>query len=114
MLKLKTKTEFGVQTTQGIEQKTIRVIINGGSFDINNLLGNGYFYYLNENLQAVQMNGISLFKLWADISSSGDLKTELTHVLKDAFLEGLEEGVNYGTIASDYEIDNDEINHLNE
>jgi len=107
MLKLKTKTEFGVQTTQGVEQKTIRVILNGGSFDTNNLLGNGYFYYLDANLQAIPMSGISLFKLWVDISTSGDLKTELTNVLKDAFLSGLESGVNYGTVAIDYEIDND-------
>lgn len=126
MLKLKTKTEFQVIDGRSIKYVIIRMITSHISLlDINNVKVEGYYYYINEEGQVIKLSdfGANSLKLWDDItalenmpesplldfSSNRNLKTVFMQRLKElTFLQlQIEEMDNYGTIASDFIIDND-------
>lgn len=126
MLKLKTKTEFQVIDGRSIKYVIIRMITSHISLlDINNVKVEGYYYYINEDEQVIKLSdfGTNSLKLWDDItyleniedsplenfSSNRNLKTVFLQRLQElTFLQlNIEETDNYGTLMTDWEVDND-------
>jgi hypothetical protein len=120
MLKLKTKTEFTAPTDRGVVQTTIHFIIDGVFIDQNNITPRGYYYWydeagkiyqrhigdptLLENVKLAEDNGVvpslaSTVSIYANIIQR---LGEFTHLQMLA-----EETENFGTLASDWEVDND-------
>ena len=127
MLKLKTKTEFTAPTERGTVQTIIHFIIDGLFIDKNNIAPKGYYYWYDETGAIYQrhIGDITLLSMVKELEDSGTVPIlgsttniydniiqrlgEFTHLQMLA-----EEGTNFGTTADDWEVDNDEINHLNE
>ena len=120
MLKLKTKTEFAVQSGRVTKNVIIRLIVDGLRMDINNVIPSGSYYYFNENNEAVILDRIVENPiLWSDIAlieqglptmtSNSSLFTDLNQRLFQLvnFKLHSEGTSNYGTTDTDYEIDND-------
>lgn len=124
MLKLKTKTEFQVPHDRGVKSVIVRMIISHFSMiDINNIKLEGYYYFLDEQGNAVKLPnsdfGQNAMKQWSDIEalenanivsvfeSTKNLKSNLLQRLKELTLIQLQQeaGENYGTIVSDWEED---------
>lgn len=120
MIKLKTKTEFQVPSARGVKLAIIRMIVDGVFFDANNITARGYYYYLDENGQVVRLDslGKSSSKEWSIVEQvENNFLQDFTNQrnLKNVCIQRLQEftnmqltqenGENYGTIASDWEID---------
>jgi hypothetical protein len=107
MLKLKTKTEFTLPTKTGVVQSVIRLTIDSQFTDINNVIPNGYFYYPDENGVLMQRD-TDFLTLWSDISSITTIEQGVSLAdLEDIVRLKLESGNYYGTVSSDWIIDND-------
>ena len=116
MLKLRTKTEFEAPGDRVNVQTVIRVIIDGLFLDNNNADPKGYYYYNDENGKLVQKH-IKSLKQWSDVelaetqlpplASSTNLKSNILQRLSEFFFLQIqmEAGENFGTIASDWELD---------
>lgn len=116
MLKLRTKTTFEAPGDRVNVQTVIRVIIDGLFLDNNNADPKGYYYYNDENGKLVQ-KFIKGLKQWSDIemaetqlpplASTTNLKANILQRLAEFFFLQIqmEAGENFGTIASDWEID---------
>jgi len=120
MLKLKTKTPFTVISGRVTKQVIIRLIVENLRMDINNVIPSGYYYYFNEDNEAVILDRIVENPiLWSDIAlieqglpamtSTSSLFTDLNQRLSQlvAFKLHSEGTSNYGTTDTDYIIDND-------
>jgi len=120
MLKLKTKTEFTVISGRVTKQVIIRLIVESLKMDVNNVIPSGFYYYFNEDNEAVILDRIVENPiLWSDIalieqglpvlSSNTSLHDDLMQRLLQLVNYKLhaEAGTNYGTSEEDYEIDND-------
>lgn len=124
MLKLKTKTEFDVPNDRGFISVVVRIIVESVNINKNHVKAEGYYYYYdNNNNLVIPPNG----KFGASSMIPKETLTYLeTNVLgnfnnpKDFYLAvhqrineitmiqlSQESGQNYGTVASDWEIDND-------
>lgn len=125
MLKLRTKTAFNVPDGRGVKSVIVRMITSHFSMlDINNVKVEGYYYYLDENQNVVKLSdfGQNSMKLWdditalenmegsplADFASARNLKSVIIQRLTElTFLQLMqEETANYGTVVSDWEVDN--------
>ncbi len=120
MLKLRTKTEFTVPTERGTTTAIVRLIIDKLEIDINNVIPRGYYYFFDAENVFHKLDDISSNPiLWSDIDliddsfadlvSSTDIKADLMQRLTELTFAKLsmEAGTNYGTSASDYEIDSE-------
>lgn len=120
MIKLKTKTEFQIPTKRGVIQGIVRLIIDKLEIDTNNIIAKGYYYFIDENGQIVQLDMINTMQQWENIEyaehnalgslqSSENLKDNILQRLNEfTFYQlQLENGENYGTYVNDWEIDND-------
>lgn len=118
MLKLRTKTEKTVVSGRATKQVIIRFIIDKLEADANNIIALGYYYYFDENGQVVKLDNVRTIKEWAIVETvESNFLPPITNQnsLKEALLQRLSEftnlqltqenGENYGTIASDWEID---------
>lgn len=122
MLKLRTKTVFSVPDCRSTRNVIVRMIVDRLSFiDINNVKTEGYYYFLEEDGTVVKLSdfGQNSFKQWSDIEllenndivpefvSTTNLKANILQRLNELTMLQLhqEAGENYGTIASDWEID---------
>lgn len=117
MLKLKTKTEFSIPTKRGVIQGIVRLIIDKIDVDINNIIAKGYYYHMDENGLIQQLDMINTLQQWDNVAISENslnqlqsnisLKSNLLQRLNEfTFLQlQLENGENYGTVVSDWEID---------
>ncbi len=121
MLKLRTKTVKTVAFGRATKEVIIRFIIDKIEIDKNNISANGYYYYFDENNSIVILSqlGTSSIKQWEiveqiEVNFLGNFTS--TNSLKAAVLQRLSEftnlqltqenGENFGTIASDWEVDN--------
>jgi len=127
MLKLKTKTEFTAPTERGTVQTVIHFIIDGLFIDKNNIAPKGYYYWYDEqgNICQRHIKDITLLSTVKELEDSGTVPVLASNTnIYDNIIQRLgefthlqmlaEEGQNFGTIASDWEVEIDEINHLNE
>lgn len=115
MLKLKTKTEFEFPTKRGTKSGIIHMTVESLSIDNNNVIPNGYYYYIDEDGNPVKLDSISHLELWDNISlaeaeinpmpSTTSLKENLLFRLEQfTFLQlKTEAGQNYGTVYTDWE-----------
>lgn len=120
MLKLKTKTEFEVPVKRGVVTAIVRLIIDGLFIDKNNVTAKGYYYYIDENNQVIQLPDGQVNKLML-ISDIRQLEPSLPAITSSFFdeitIQRLKEfvfldlqsanGSNYGALSTDWEIDND-------
>ena len=120
MLKLKTKTEFAAPTDRGTVQTIIRFIIDGLVIDQNNITPKGYYYWhdengkiyqrfisdptLLENVKLAENNGV-VPTLESNVSIYNNIIQRLAEFTELQMIE--EETQNFGTLASDWEIDNE-------
>jgi len=120
MLKLKTKTEFTAPTDRGTVQTTIRFIIDGLFIDQNNITPKGYYYWydtegkiyqrhiqdptLLENVKLAEDNNIVPL-----LNSNKNIYSNIIQRLGEftQLQMSSEETKNFGTVASDWEIDNE-------
>jgi hypothetical protein len=117
MLKLRTKTVFNIPTKRGVTEGIIYFIIDKILVDANNITPKGYYYYLDENQQPIKLDDINTLKEWAiveqvetnllsELNSTTSLQANLQQRLQEFTMLQLEQenGENYGTLASDWEI----------
>jgi len=117
MLKLKTKTEFEFPTGRGTKTGIIHMIVDSLFMDNNNVVPNGYYYYFDENETPIKIDDIKHMELWENIAlaesqlpplSENSLKANTLQRLSEfTFLQlQAEAGKNFGTVASDWEVEN--------
>lgn len=116
MLKLKTKTAFTAPTERGTINTVIRLIVDGLFMDQNNITPQGYYYYYDENGDIITKK-INAMKQWDFVNAAESslpvlesnihLYDNVIQRLTDfTFYQlGVEESLNFGTTASDWEID---------
>lgn len=118
MLKLKTTGEFLVPDGRGVKSVIVRLIIDSLFQDKNNVIAKGYYYYINENNEVEVLDKIEKLMLISDIRELEPSLPALSSIYFDEvtlqrltqftfFSLQQENGTNYGTAASDWEIDND-------
>jgi len=120
MLKLKTTTEFQVPYGRGFKSAIVRMILDDLIIRKNGVTTTGYYYILDENNNVVQLDKIDATTLkeqiWLaeavlpEMESSTDFYANAEQRLLQFVMLRLtqEAGVNYGTVASDWVIDEDE------
>lgn len=121
MLKLKTTSNFWVPVRRGTLNVIVRMVIHSVTFDTNNIIVKGNYYYKDENgndnlivdgeinLLKTKESLSELQSILPELESSTDIFSNVDQRTKDfayAILT-LEAGLNYGTVASDWVIDND-------
>ena len=108
-------------------QTIIHFIIDGLFIDKNNIAPKGYYYWYDENGVICQrhIKDITLLSTVKELEYSGVVPSlESTTNIYDNIIQRLaefthlqmlaEEGTNFGTTASDWEVEIEEINPLNE
>ena len=121
MIKKRTKTPFPVPNGRGVIPVIIRFIIDKISINQNNIIPEGYYYYLDEHDRVVQLDSIGMeaMKGWdiidqienngivPSLKSSTNLKENIYQRLQE-FTDlqfHQESGENYGTTPEDWEND---------
>ena len=120
MVKLKTKTEKELfdKRLKSLGFHIVRLIVNEISANGSGAVANGFYYYEDENGQQV-LDAFRTNFAWETVAMA---ETELpefnSNSLKDAFIQRIiefsfmqqqiESGENYGTIYTDWELDNEE------
>ena len=126
MLKLKTKTEFQVPNDRGFVSTVVRIIVESLTINKNHIKAEGYYYYydVNNNI-VIPSNGRfgasslipkeTLAYLETNVFGNFNNPKGFYLAIEQRLFEmtmiqlSQESGQNYGTVASDFEIDNDEI-----
>jgi len=118
MLKLRTKTSFNVPFERTTTSAIVRMIVESITFDVNNSTVIGYYYYYNENDNVVKLDDFKFITSWTIINAiENNILEPITYPnIKDIVLLRLQEftmlqlqvenGKNYGTNDTDWEIDN--------
>ena len=117
MLKLKTTSQFTVPTERGIIQSIIRMTIDKIELDNNNIIVSGYYYRIDENESIIVLSKINKLILreqyegietnLAELNSNESLFYNLNQRLNEItfFMLQIEQTENFGTLATDWEID---------
>jgi len=118
MITLKTKTQFLVPFGRIFREEYIYLTVERLEIDINNITHIGFYYFIDENEQVQKLDDIKRNpKLWttvevaefgllSSLESSVHLKDNLLQrVIEFTFIQLEQEAnLNYGTIASDWEL----------
>lgn len=123
MIKFKTKTEFPILDKRGkiIGNSIIRLIVNNINADINGAVATGFYYYCNEDDNEITLDAFKSDFPWdlvglaeqqlPPLESSQSLKSNIFQRVAEFGImqQMIESGSNYGTLGSDWEVD-DEYN----
>ena len=118
MLRLKTKTEKQVPFERIFKSVIVHLIIDKLEVTKNNVIGVGYYYYLDENGSIVKLDTIETFtplelfeqienNFLSDLESTKNVFYNVKQRLKETTLMNIaqEEGESYGIIPTDLEDD---------
>lgn len=123
MIKFKTKTEFPVPYKREIQQQIIRLIVNNITANLNGAVASGFYYYINTDGDEIMLDAFNSTFQWdlvamaeqqlPPLESSQSLKSNIFQRVAEFGLmqQMIESGSNYGTLGSDWEVD-DEYNQL--
>ncbi len=123
MIKFKTKTEFPVPYKREIQQQIIRLIVNNITANINGAMASGFYYFINNEGQEITLNPFESPFPWdlvaiaeqnlPPLESTQSLKSNIFQRVAEFGImqQMIESGSNYGTLGSDWEVD-DEYNRL--
>ena len=118
MITLRTTSQFQIPFGRTIRVETVYLTIERLEMDINNVSPEGFYYFIDENGEVQKLDDIKRHpKLWSNIeiaeevllspmSSTVHLKENVIERLTQFVLIQLEqeEGLNYNTTASDWEL----------
>jgi hypothetical protein len=126
MYRLKTNGNFIAPIDRGTVSTVIRFIIDGLFIDKNNITPKGYYYWYDESGKIYQrhIGDITLLETVKQLEDSETVPSLQSNVnIYDNVIQRLgeltklqmiaEEGQNFGTLASDWVIDTDEIQITN-
>lgn len=117
MLKLRTKTAFLVPKGRLQISTIVRLIVDSLTFDLNNCIVKGYYYYIDENDNVVKLDDFTTVISWTIINqtevyilqpiTSPNLYDIIIQRLREFTFLQLEQenGKNYGTQSTDWEDD---------
>ena len=123
MIKFKTKTEFPVPYKREIQQQIIRLIVNNITANLNGAMASGFYYYINSDGEEIMLDAFNTNFKWdlvaiaeqnlPPLESTQSLKSNIFQRVAEFGLmqQMIESGSNYGTLGSDWEVD-DEYNRL--
>ncbi len=123
MIKFKTKTEFPVPYKREIQQQIIRLIVNNITANLSGATASGFYYYINSDGEEIMLDTFNTTFPWdlVAIAEQNSPPLESTQSLKSNIFQRvaefgimqqmIESGNNYGTLGSDWEVD-DEYNRL--
>lgn len=123
MIKFKTKTEFPVPYKREIQQQIIRLIVNNITANLIGAVASGFYYYINSEGEEIMLDSFNSTFQWESVAmieqqlppleSSQSLKSNIFQRVAEFGLmqQVIESGSNYGTLGSDWEVD-DEYNQL--
>ena len=123
MIKFKTKTEFPVPYKREIQQQIIRLIVNNITANLNGAMASGFYYYINSDGEEIMLDAFNTNFQWdlvaiaeqnlPPLESTQSLKSNIFQRVAEFGLmqQMIESGSNYGTLGSDWEVD-DEYNRL--
>ena len=116
MLRLKTKTEKTVPNGRGTIEAIVHLIIDNLNVNRNNVIGIGYYYFIDENGQIVKLSDIqtnteiSLFEMIENnmlpkLESNQNVFKNILQRLKETTLMNIaqENGESYGITPEDLE-----------
>ena len=118
MLRLKTKTPKTVPNGRGTTEAIVHLIIDNLNVNRNNVVGIGYYYFIDENGQTVKLSDIqtnteiSLFEMIENtmlpkLESTQNVFKNILQRLKETTLMNIaqEQGESYGITPEDLEDD---------
>lgn len=123
MIKFKTKTEFPVPYKREIQQQIIRLIVNNITANLNGAMASGFYYYINSDGEEIMLDAFNTNFQWdlvaiaeqnlPPLESTQSLKSNIFQRVAEFGImqQMIESGNNYGTLGSDWEVD-DEYNRL--
>ncbi|HPZ25878.1 MAG TPA: hypothetical protein PKV58_08130 [Kaistella sp.] len=123
MIKFKTKTEFPVPYKREIQQQIIRLIVNNITANLNGAMASGFYYYINSDGEEIMLDAFNTNFKWdlvaiaeqnlPPLESTQSLKSNIFQRVAEFGImqQMIESGSNYGTLGSDWEVD-DEYNRL--
>ena len=123
MIKFKTKTEFPVPYKRDIQQQIIRLIVNNITANLSGAVASGFYYYISTEGEEIMLDAFNTTFQWdlvavaeqnlPPLESTQSLKSNIFQRVAEFGLmqQMIESGSNYGTLGSDWEVD-DEYNRL--